>query len=74
MDDPSRVIWWSGTEEQFGQVFRLDRADYKTMGWSAEQRSRQTDFDFINEDIDCFAATNLDHLLHSFPFGFQNLL
>ena len=58
MDDPSRVIWWSGTEERFGQVFRQDRADYKTMGWSAEQRSRQTDFDFeyLAEDIDCFCG------------------
>ena len=58
MDDPSRVIWWSGTEERFGQVFRQDRSDYKTMGWSAEQRSRQTDFDFdyLAEDIDCFCG------------------
>ncbi len=40
MEDPSRVFWWSGTEERFGQVFRQDRADYKTMGWSTEQRSR----------------------------------
>ncbi|MNU11733.1 hypothetical protein D3C72_2598270 [compost metagenome] len=52
------MIWWSGTEERFGQVFRQDRSDYKTMGWSAEQRSRQTDFDFDNlsEDIDCFCG------------------
>ena len=58
MEDPSRVIWWSGTEERFGQVFRKDRADYKTLGWSAEQRSRQTDFDFdyLAEDIDCFCG------------------
>jgi hypothetical protein len=28
------------------------------MGWSAEQRSRQTDFDFdyLAEDIDCFCG------------------
>jgi hypothetical protein len=58
MEDPTRVIWWSGTEERFGQVFRQDRADYKTLGWSAEQRSRQTDFDFdyLAEDIDCFCG------------------
>lgn len=58
IEDPSRVIWWSGTEERFGQVFRQDRADYKTMGWSAEQRARQTDFDFdyLAEDIDCFCG------------------
>jgi len=32
MDDSARVTWWSGTEERFRQVFRQDRADYKTMG------------------------------------------
>jgi hypothetical protein len=55
-EDPSRVIWWSGTEERFGQVFRQDRPNYRSLAWSADQRARQTDFDFdyLAEDIDCF--------------------
>lgn len=46
----------SGTEERFGQIFRQDRADYKTIGWSTEQRSQQAGFDFeyVTENIDCF--------------------
>lgn len=35
-EDPSRVIWWSGTEERFGQVFRQDRPNYRALAWSAE--------------------------------------
>ncbi|MCM8910871.1 hypothetical protein LJD21_01630 [Pseudomonas inefficax] len=57
-EDPSRVIWWSGTEERFGQVFRQDRPNYRSLAWSADQRARQTDFDFdyLAEDIDCFCG------------------
>lgn len=57
-EDPSRVIWWSGTEERFGQVFRQDRPNYKSLAWSADQRARQTDldFDYLAEDIDCFCG------------------
>jgi hypothetical protein len=57
-EDPSRVIWWSGTEERFSQVFRQDRLNYRSLAWSADQRARQADFDFnyFAEDIDCFCG------------------
>ena len=61
IEDPSRVLWWSGTEEKFGQVFRQDRPKYAHMGWYAERMAKQDAFDFeaaglISEDIDCFCG------------------
>ncbi|WP_434771228.1 hypothetical protein [Pseudomonas entomophila] len=57
-EDPSRVIWWTGTEERFGQVFRQDRPSYRSLAWSADQLSGQTDFCFDNlaEDTQCFCG------------------
>jgi hypothetical protein len=56
----SRVIWWSGAEERFGQVFRQDRPYYRTLDWSSDQRARQKDFDFdyLAEDIAASAGTS----------------
>ncbi|MDF3842785.1 hypothetical protein P3W55_13795 [Pseudomonas citronellolis] len=61
IEDPSRVIWWSGIEEKFGQVFRRDRPKYAHMGWYAERMETQDSFDFeavglVAEDIDCFCG------------------
>ncbi|MDC7825301.1 hypothetical protein PQS90_09075 [Pseudomonas sp. BLCC-B13] len=61
IEDPSRVLWWSGTEERFGQVFRQDRPKYAHMAWYAERIATQDSFDFestslITEDIDCFCG------------------
>ncbi|WP_315809418.1 hypothetical protein [Pseudomonas sp. C9-3] len=61
IEDPSRVLWWSGTEEKFGQVFRQDRPKYAHMGWYAERMATQEAFDFeaaglVSEDIDCFCG------------------
>lgn len=61
IEDPSRVLWWSGTEERFGQVFRQDRPRYEHMGWYAERMASQEAFDFgtegfTTEDIDCFCG------------------
>lgn len=59
IEDPSRVVWWSGTEEKFGQVFRQDRPKYEHLGWYAERMATQESFDFepyITEDIDCFCG------------------
>ncbi|WP_081398871.1 hypothetical protein [Pseudomonas oryzihabitans] len=58
---PSRVLWWSGTEERFGQVFRQDRPRYEHMGWYAERMASQEAFDFggegfITEGVDCFCG------------------
>ncbi|MFG0917371.1 hypothetical protein [Pseudomonas sp. CJQ_11] len=58
-EDPSRVLWWSGTEEKFGQVFRHNRPKYAHMGWYAERMATHDSFDFepyITEDIDCFCS------------------
>lgn len=55
-EDPSSVIWWSGTEERFGQVFRQDRPNYRSLAWSADQRTRQLDFDYLYEGVDCFCG------------------
>lgn len=30
-EDPSKVIWWSDTEERLGQVFRQDRPNYRSL-------------------------------------------
>ncbi|MCS8058036.1 hypothetical protein N0406_03375 [Pseudomonas aeruginosa] len=61
MEDPSRVLWWSSTEEKFGQVFRQDRPKYAHMAWYAERMATQVTFDFeaaglVTEDIDCFCG------------------
>lgn len=61
MEDPSRVLWWSSTEEKFGQVFRQDRPKYAHMAWYAERMATQETFDFeaaglVTEDIDCFCG------------------
>ncbi|EPM1620599.1 hypothetical protein L4P92_001759 [Pseudomonas aeruginosa] len=61
LKDPSRVIWWSGVEEKFGQVFRQDRPKYAHMAWYAERMATQDSFDFeaaglVTEDIDCFCG------------------
>ncbi|MCP1649451.1 hypothetical protein [Pseudomonas nitroreducens] len=61
IQDPSRVLWWPGTEEKFGQVFRQDRPKYAHMGWYAERMATQDSFNFeaaglVTEDIDCFCA------------------
>ncbi|WP_017516530.1 hypothetical protein ACQCLI_04910 [Pseudomonas nitroreducens] len=61
IEDPKRVLWWSGTEEKFGQVFRQDRPKYAHMGWYAERMATQEAFDFeaaglVTEDIDCFCG------------------
>lgn len=59
IEDPSRVLWWSGTEEKFGQVFRQDRPKYEHLGWYAERMATQESFDFdpyVSEDIDCFCG------------------
>lgn len=76
IEDPSRVIWWSGTEERFGQVFRQDRADYKTMGGQLSNvPGRPTSILTISPKTStAFVAIDLDHLFHSLPLGFQNLL
>jgi len=54
-DDPSRVIWWSGKEEKFNQVFRMDRPKYAHLAWYAENFKDQIDL-FDGEDIDCFCG------------------
>lgn len=61
LEDPARVLWWSGTEEKFGQVFRMDRPRYGHMAWYAERMATQDSFDFdeaglVSEDIDCFCG------------------
>ena len=59
IEDPSRVLWWSGTEEKYDQVFRQDRPKYAHLGWYAERMATQGAFDFepyVTEDIDCFCG------------------
>jgi len=38
-EDSARVIWWSGTEKRFGQVFRQDRPDFGR--WPGQRTSAQ---------------------------------
>jgi hypothetical protein len=54
IEDPSRVLWWSGTEATFGQVFRQDRPKYEHLGWYAERMATQNSYDFetyVTEEI-----------------------
>lgn len=55
----TRVLWWSGTEKKFVQVFRHDRPKYEHLGWYAERIATQEAFNFqlyVTDDIDCFCG------------------
>jgi 3'-phosphoadenosine 5'-phosphosulfate sulfotransferase (PAPS reductase)/FAD synthetase len=54
--EPERVIFWSGLEEKFNQVFRMDRPKYSHLAWYAENYKGQMDAFGYSEDIDCFCG------------------
>lgn len=54
--EPDRVLFWSGAEEKFNQVFRMDRPKYSHLAWYAENYKGQMDAFGYSEDIDCFCG------------------
>jgi 3'-phosphoadenosine 5'-phosphosulfate sulfotransferase (PAPS reductase)/FAD synthetase len=54
--EPERVIFWSGLEEKFNQVFRMDRPKYSHLAWYAENYKGQMDAFGHAEDIDCLCG------------------
>lgn len=54
--EPDRVIFWSGAEERFNQVFRMDRPKYSHLAWYAESYKGQLDAFGHSEDIHCFCG------------------
>lgn len=58
--EPWRADWWDEQEAWTGQVFRIDRANYKTLKWVAEQMNKQIQIPFevsADESLpDCFCG------------------
>jgi 3'-phosphoadenosine 5'-phosphosulfate sulfotransferase (PAPS reductase)/FAD synthetase len=60
--EPWRADWWIEKERQTGQLFRIDRANYKTMKWTAEQQAKHPQITIAHEALegeslaDCFCG------------------